>query len=151
MFRATVRENLLLAKPSATDGELLAACRAAGSDVDLDRLPGTDGGELSGGQRQRLLLARALLSDAPVLLLDEPVEGLNPAHADAVLRSVLAAAAGRTVVLATHQPAPLPGFDEILVLDEGEVVERGTHAELVAHAGYYAEHYLASPGRAHMP
>nr|WP_215549844.1 thiol reductant ABC exporter subunit CydC [Amycolatopsis sp. CA-230715] len=151
VFRATVRENLLLAKPSATDGELLAACRAAGSDVDLDRLPGTDGGELSGGQRQRLLLARALLSDAPVLLLDEPVEGLNPAHADAVLRSVLAAAAGRTVVLATHQPAPLPGFDEILVLDEGEVVERGTHAELVAHAGYYAEHYLASPGRAHMP
>ncbi|GAA1987613.1 thiol reductant ABC exporter subunit CydC [Amycolatopsis minnesotensis] len=151
VFRATVRENLLLAKPSASDDELLAACRAAGSEAELDRLPGTDGAAMSGGQRQRLLLARALLSDAPVLLLDEPVEGLDPAHADAVLRSVLTAAAGRTVVLATHQPAPLPGFDEILVLDEGEVVERGTHAELVARAGYYAEHYLPSPGRAHMP
>ncbi len=120
VFHASVRENLLLGKPGASDEELRRACSTAGFDLDLDRDPGADGGELSGGQRQRLILARAVLADPPVLLLDEPVEGLDPAHGDAVLARVLAAATG-SVVLVTHRPEHLAGFDEILTLEDGRV------------------------------
>ena len=120
VFHASVRENLLLGKPGATDSELRNACETAGFDLDLDRDTGADGGTLSGGQRQRLVLARAVLANPPVLLLDEPVEGLDTEHGDAVLARVLAAATG-TVVLVTHRPEHLAGFDEILTLADGSV------------------------------
>ncbi|MEU7785998.1 thiol reductant ABC exporter subunit CydC [Amycolatopsis sp. NPDC049159] len=121
VFHATVRENLLLAKPSATDDELREACAVAGFDLDLDRGTGPDGDALSGGQRQRLVLARAVLAAPPVLVLDEPVEGLDPAHGDAVLKNVLAHAKG-TVVLVTHRPEHLDGFDEVLTLEDGRAL-----------------------------
>ncbi|MFD8494364.1 thiol reductant ABC exporter subunit CydC [Amycolatopsis sp. NPDC059657] len=123
VFHTTVRENLLLARPEATEDEVRAACAIADLDVDLDRDAGADGDALSGGQRQRLILARAVLAAPRVLVLDEPVEGLDPAHGDVVLAEVLARATG-TVVLATHRPEHLAGFDEVLYLDEGRIVRR---------------------------
>ncbi|GAA4549149.1 thiol reductant ABC exporter subunit CydC [Amycolatopsis samaneae] len=129
VFHATVRENLLLARPGATDDELRAACEVAGFDLGLDRSTGADGEELSGGQRQRLVLARAVLAAPPVLVLDEPVEGLDTAHGDEVLSRVLAAARG-TVVLVTHRPEHVAGFDEVLHLDSGHVVGRSVNATL---------------------
>jgi ATP-binding cassette subfamily C protein CydC len=139
LFHASVRDNLLLARPDASDAELLAACRTAGLGdwVDahgLDVRVGEDGAELSGGQRQRLALARAVLADPQLLLLDEPTEGLDPAQADAVLAAVLAHRGGRGVVLVTHRLTGLDAFDEVVVLDAGTVKERGTQGWVRAHS-----------------
>jgi ATP-binding cassette subfamily C protein CydC len=128
VFHATVRENLTLGRAGFGDADLRAALAAAGLGEygdRLDELVGEDGGRLSGGQRQRLLLARALLDPPPVLLLDEPTEGLDPAAADAVLATALRAAGGRTVVVVTHRRADLASFDEVVTLDAGRVAGVG--------------------------
>ncbi|MFI8182019.1 thiol reductant ABC exporter subunit CydD [Actinacidiphila glaucinigra] len=134
-FDSTVRENLRLARPGADDAELRKALAAARLDLDLDLPVGEHGTRLSGGQRQRLALARALLADFPVLVLDEPAEHLDLATADALTADLLAATTGRTTVLITHRLTGLEEVDEILVLDRGRVVQRGTHRELAAADG----------------
>ncbi|MFF3943242.1 thiol reductant ABC exporter subunit CydD [Streptomyces sp. NPDC001902] len=134
-FDSSVRENLRLARPGADDAELRGALAAARLDLDLDLPVGEHGTRLSGGQRQRLALARALLADFPVLVLDEPAEHLDLATADALTADLLAATTGRTTVLITHRLTGLEGVDEILVLDRGRVVQRGTHQELAAADG----------------
>nr|BFE55199.1 thiol reductant ABC exporter subunit CydC [Saccharothrix mutabilis subsp. capreolus] len=135
VFERTVRENVLFAKPDATRADLDRVARVADLDVEWDA-----DAKLSGGQRQRLLLARALLADPDVLLLDEPVEGLTVEHGDRVLRQVLDAARGK-VVLVTHRLAPLRDFDHVVVIEDGRVTQRGTHAELVATEGYYRDRW----------
>lgn len=135
VFERTVRENVLFAKPDATQAELDRVAALVDLDVDWDAEA-----KLSGGQRQRLLLARALLADPDVLLLDEPVEGLTIQHGDEVLGRVLDAARG-TVVLVTHRLAPLQDFDHIVVIEDGRVTQRGTHAELAATDGYYRDRW----------
>ncbi|BCJ72308.1 thiol reductant ABC exporter subunit CydC [Catellatospora sp. IY07-71] len=140
LFHASVRDNLLLARPEASDAELVAACRTAGlgdwvDEHGLDVRVGEDGAALSGGQRQRLALARAVLADPQLLLLDEPTEGLDPAQADAVLAAVLEHRGDRATVLVTHRLTGLDAFDEVLVLDGGGVKERGTQGWVRAHGG----------------
>ncbi|GAA2427858.1 thiol reductant ABC exporter subunit CydD [Streptomyces glaucus] len=142
LFDSSVRENLLLAKRDATEAELrdaLARARlldwADGLPDGLDTLVGEHGARLSGGQRQRLALARALLADFPVLVLDEPAEHLDLPTADALTADLLAATEGRTTLLITHRLAGLEAVDEVVVLDGGSVVQRGPYPELAAVAG----------------
>ncbi|MEV0090565.1 thiol reductant ABC exporter subunit CydD [Streptomyces sp. NPDC050738] len=142
LFDSSVRENLRLARTGATDAELRQALERArlGNWADelpdgLDTLVGEHGARLSGGQRQRLALARALLADFPVLVLDEPAEHLDLATADALTADLLAATRGRTTVIITHRLKGLEGVDEVIVLDGGRVVQRGSHAELAGSEG----------------
>ncbi len=142
LFDSSVRENLRLARPGADEAQLrdaLAGARlldwADGLPDGLDTLVGEHGERISGGQRQRLALARALLADFPVLVLDEPAEHLDLATADALTADLLAATEGRTTVLITHRLAGLEAVDEVLVLEDGTVVQRGAYAELAAAQG----------------
>ncbi|MFJ6379970.1 thiol reductant ABC exporter subunit CydD [Kitasatospora sp. NPDC092039] len=141
VFDSSLRENLRLARPGAGEDELRAALAAArllewteGLPDGLGTMVGEHGARLSGGQRQRLALARALLADFPVLVLDEPAEHLDLPTADALTADLLAATEGRSTVLITHRLAGLDDatVDEVLVLDGGRVVERGRWSELVA-------------------
>ncbi|MEJ8670174.1 thiol reductant ABC exporter subunit CydD [Streptomyces sp. MS1.AVA.1] len=142
LFDSSVRENLLLARKDATEADLRDALHRArlldwadGLPDGLDTLVGEHGARLSGGQRQRLALARALLADFPVLVLDEPAEHLDLPTADALTADLLAATEGRTTLLITHRLAGLEAVDEVVVLDEGRLVQRGTFAELAAGDG----------------
>ncbi|MDO0926904.1 thiol reductant ABC exporter subunit CydD [Streptomyces sp. TG1A-8] len=142
LFDSSVRENLLLARRDATEAELRGALARArlldwvdGLPDGLDTLVGEHGARLSGGQRQRLALARALLADFPVLVLDEPAEHLDLPTADALTADLLAATRGRTTLLITHRLAGLDAVDEVVVLDAGRVVQRGPYAELAVADG----------------
>ncbi|WP_246080388.1 amino acid ABC transporter ATP-binding/permease protein [Nonomuraea mesophila] len=144
IFRAALRDNLRLAGPEADDEELWRAVRAArlgtwvertGWDTEL----GEDGRTVSGGQLQRLALARALLYDPPVLLLDEPAEALDEETADRLMADLLDVTRDRTTLLVTHRLKGLETVDEIIVLDEGRVIQRGRHEELVSAPGYYRD------------
>ncbi|MGW6260833.1 thiol reductant ABC exporter subunit CydD [Streptomyces sp. NPDC055085] len=139
LFDSTVRENLLLARKDATEAGLRDALGRArlidwvdGLPDGLDTLIGEHGARLSGGQRQRLALARALLADFPVLVLDEPAEHLDLATADALTADLLAATEGRTTLLITHRLAGLDAVDEVIVLADGAVVQRGPFTDLSA-------------------
>ena len=149
VFDSTIAENLRIGAPDASDHQLAAVL----SRVRLDRwaasLPdgtrtsvGEHGSQLSGGQRQRLGLARALLADRPVLVLDEPTEHLDLGAAAELTADLLRLTAGRTTVLITHRLEGLETMDEIVVLDRGMVVQRGHHAELVELDGLYRREWL---------
>ncbi|MEU5250754.1 thiol reductant ABC exporter subunit CydD [Streptomyces longwoodensis] len=142
LFDSSVRENLLLARKDASEADLRDALGRARllEWVDslpdgLDTLVGEHGARLSGGQRQRLALARALLADFPVLVLDEPAEHLDLPTADALTADLLAATEGRTTLLITHRLTGLEAVDEVIVLDGGRIVQRGTYADLTAEEG----------------
>nr|WP_223185513.1 thiol reductant ABC exporter subunit CydD [Streptomyces sp. CBMA152] len=137
IFDSSVRENLRLARTGAGEEEMRDALAAArlldwvdGLPDGLDTLVGEHGARLSGGQRQRLALARVLLADFPVLVLDEPAEHLDLATADALSADLLRATEGRTTVLITHRLRGLDAVDEVVVLDEGRIVQRGAYDEL---------------------
>jgi ATP-binding cassette subfamily C protein CydC len=145
LFTTTLRENLRVANPQASEEQLLAALATAQLDDfvasqpdGLDTWVGEAGVKLSGGQARRVAIARALLKDAPILLLDEPTEGLDPATERELMQALYRLMAGRTVLLITHRLVGLDAMDEILVLDRGHVAERGSHRELLTAGGIYA-------------
>ncbi len=156
IFDSTLEENLRLAKRDASEHELRDALAHAQLLDWVDSLPqglatelGERGARMSGGQRQRLALARALLADFPILILDEPGEHLDTATADALVSDLLDVTRARTTLLITHRLVGLEQVDEILVIEQGKIVERGTHAQLTARGGRYAASWqreLPSPG-----
>jgi subfamily B ATP-binding cassette protein MsbA len=146
LFSATVRENLLVARPAATQAELDAACAVAAAGDFIAALPagydtpiGERGVTLSGGQKQRLCLARAVLADAPVLVLDEATSNLDPESERDVQRALERVLEGRTALVIAHRLSTVRRADVIAVLERGRVVEQGDHAALLARGGRYAE------------
>lgn len=144
LFSDTVAENLRLGKPDATAEEMEAACRLAAVDDEIAVLPkgydtllGERGVTLSGGQKQRLCLARALLKPAPILLLDDTLSAVDSETERVILGSLRKEAERRTTVIVSHRASAVRELDRIVCLQRGEVVQAGTHEELVARDGYY--------------
>ena len=149
LFNTSVRENLLIANPRASQEQIEAATRQAQLDGFIRSLPdgyetwlGEHAQRLSGGERQRLAIARALLRDAPLLILDEPTANLDPLTEQQLLLELDKLMAGRMTIWITHRLIGMDAMDEILVLSAGRVVERGTHAELLALEGLYRQMWV---------
>ena len=168
LFHGSVEENLRLGRPDATEADLVAAARAANAHDFIMGLPdgyqtaiGERGSQLSGGQRQRLAIARALLRDAPILVLDEALSSVDAENEAVIQQALDRLMTGRTTLILAHRLSSVIGADRILVLEDGAVVQSGTHAALIAQEGPYrrlmgpqmaetrdSEIVLAEPARA---
>jgi ABC-type multidrug transport system fused ATPase/permease subunit len=145
LFHSSVAENLRLARPNADQAVLEAATRAANAHDFITRLPasydtvvGERGLRLAGGERQRLAIARALLKDAPILLMDEPTSSVDAENEELIQEALRRLARGRTTIVVAHRLSTVADADRIVVLEDGRVLESGRHAELLAAAGPYA-------------
>jgi ATP-binding cassette subfamily B protein/subfamily B ATP-binding cassette protein MsbA len=153
LFPISVAQNIAYGRPGATREAIEAAARAANAHGFIERLPqgyetvvGQRGATLSGGERQRLSIARALLKDAPILILDEPTSALDAETEGLLLEALKRLMKGRTTLLIAHRLSTIRDADRIVVLDEGQVVETGTHRELLARGGLYAHLYSVQFG-----
>jgi ATP-binding cassette subfamily B protein len=150
LLRDSVRENIRIGRPDASDDEVQQAAKAAQVDDVITRLPngydtvlGADGAGLSGGERQRLTIARAILCDAPIVILDEATAALDPDSESAVQSALAELAAGKTLLVIAHRLHTIAAANQILVLDAGRIVERGTHEDLISHDGLYTRMWRA--------
>jgi ATP-binding cassette subfamily B protein len=148
LFRATVAENIAYGKPSATHEEIVRAAKLANADEFIDRMAdgydtmvGERGVTLSGGQRQRITIARAIIRDSPILILDEPSAGLDAESEKLVFDALGNLMEGKTSIVIAHRLATVRRADVIFVVDQGRVVEQGTHEELLDRGGLYARLY----------
>ncbi|MBG2631010.1 cysteine/glutathione ABC transporter ATP-binding protein/permease CydC [Klebsiella michiganensis] len=142
LFSATLRDNLLLASPGASDARLAQTLERVGlakllEDSGLNSWLGEGGRQLSGGELRRLAIARALLHDAPLMLLDEPTEGLDATTESQILDLLAEVMREKTVLMVTHRLRGLARFNQIIVMDNGKIIEQGSHAELLAEQGRY--------------
>lgn len=151
LLRDTVTENIRITRPEAGDDEVRQAAKAAQIHDVIERLPygydtvlgTTDGGDLSGGERQRLTIARAIISDAPIVVLDEATAALDPDGEAAVQDALSELIAGKTVLVIAHRLHTIRDADQIVVLDQGRIAERGTHQDLLTRDGLYARMWRA--------
>ena len=146
LFKQSLLENIRAGRPQATRQQVLAAAEAAQCGDILAKLPegldtviGTEGVYLSGGEAQRIALARAILKDAPIVVLDEATAFADPENEALIQKALARLTAGKTVVMIAHRLSTVVGADRIIVLDEGRAVEQGAHAELLAKGGLYAK------------
>ncbi len=142
LFSATLRDNLLLAAPDASDEQLADTLRRVGlekllDDTGLNSWLGEGGRQLSGGELRRMAIARALLHDAPLMLLDEPTEGLDATTESQMLELLADVMREKTLLMVTHRLRGLARFDQIIVMDNGQIIEQGNHADLLAQQGRY--------------
>lgn len=151
LFDGTIEENIRLGRPDADEADVRAAATAARLDEVIERLPdgwaanvGEGGALLSGGERQRVSIARALLKDAPIVLLDEVTSALDPVNEAAVHEGIERLMAGRTVVMVAHRMRTVQRADRVIFIDEGRIVEEGSHDELLRQGGRYAEFWNIS-------
>ncbi len=145
LLRGTVRENIAFGRPDATEEEIIAAAKLANADEFIVRMPGgydslvgDRGGTLSGGQRQRIGIARALIRNSPILILDEPTAALDAESEELVIEAMERLMEGRTVITIAHRLSTLRDADKLIVIKDGTVAESGTHEELLALDGIYA-------------
>lgn len=153
LFDCSLKENIRLGRPGASDEEVFAAARAARCEEFVSRLEhgwdtaaGDAGKQLSGGERQRIAIARAILKDAPIVILDEATAFTDPENEDKIQRSIMALSKGKTLLVIAHRLSTIQNADQIVVLEEGEIVDRGTQSELLGRCPLYQTLWAAHVG-----